>query len=139
MGIEETGKTTLADGQATPLPSSCLLPDRLTLWTHDGQSHRRRFLAKTLAKIRLVARADEKSERERATGKRVIRKEGAHGREKTREEGGWDAKCNCVFGFEGERAKCRRHLFVGVGAENQPYLSVTDEIDRGRLLSPALA
>ena len=44
------------------------------------------------AKIRLVARAaDEKSERERATrrdvGKRVIRKEDAHGREKTREGG----------------------------------------------------
>ena len=64
------------------------------------------------AKIRLVARAaDEKSERERATGKKVIGKEDAHWTEKTR-----DAKCNCVFGFEGERAKCRRHLFVGVGA-----------------------
>ena len=90
------------------------------------------------AKIRLVARAaDEKSERERATrrdvGKRVIGKEDAHWTEKM---GGRDAKCNCVFGFEGERAKCRRHLFVGVGAGNRPYLSVTNEIDRGgRLLS----
>ena len=65
----------------------------------------------------------------------MIRKEDALGREKTREEGGRDAKCNCVFGFEGERAKCRRHLFVGVGAQNQPYLSVTNAIDPGRLLS----
>ena len=40
------------------------------------------------AKIRLVARAaDEKSERERATGKRVIRKEDANWREKDRERG----------------------------------------------------